>query len=163
MIDIRLFQPDEWALYKDVRLRALLTDPRSFGSSYEKNAALPDTEWRQRLEQANYAIFAVRDGDIVIGMTGAGRPDETPDIVRLWGSWLEPAYRGRGISQQMYQVRIDWARAQDGVRRVIVSHRAHNVASKAANQKHGFIYTHSDRLTWHDGTEEDDVFYALDL
>ena len=80
------------------------------------------------------------DDETPIGMTSISidREDLTGKTALLWGSWLAPEYRGKGLSDLMYQSRINWAKAQPNVEKIIVSHRASNLASKYANQKHGF-------------------------
>jgi RimJ/RimL family protein N-acetyltransferase len=81
----------------------------------------------------------------------------------LWGSWLDPNFRGKGLSELMYQTRIDWAKRQPTVERIIVSHRASNFASKHAILKHGFVRTHSTEKIWSDGLTDDDVHYELKI
>lgn len=46
---------------------------------------------------------------------------------------------------------------------IIVSHRAGNDASKAANQRFGFSFTHLETTVWPDGKLDNEVFYKLDL
>ena len=59
--------------------------------------------------------------------------------------------------------RIAWARAHPTVERVLVSHRASNVASMRANQRHGFVLTGRAPCEWPDGTVDDEVCYELRL
>jgi len=161
MITVTLFDPGDWAEFKAVRLLALRSDPAVFGSNFAKEAAYDDAYWREWAERPGCAVFAVRDGGKVIGMTGIALKREDPsgkDAV-LWGSWLDPAYRGRGISEKMYRARLAWAEAHPTVERIVVSHRASNLSSKKANQKHGFTFTHEEAHTWHDGVTEPQLFY----
>ena len=163
-IDVRLFTPDAWPLYKAIRLEALQTDPHVFGSTHAKESADPDSRWQEGLaDPVKVAIFGVFDGDALIGMTGIAllRDDPAGETAKLWGSWIKPAARRRGASVPMYEARLDWARAHPTVRQVIVSHRQSNAASMRANQKHGFQYTHREDHTWPDGVREPHVFYAL--
>ncbi len=165
MITVRKFRPDEWQAYKEIRLLALRTEPHFFSRKYEDEAAVPDQEWEDDLASADLGVFGVFDGDKVIGMTGVimkDKLDPSMQTAALWGSWIDPVYRGRGISHEMYRARIAWAREHKTARRVIVSHRASNEPSKRANQKHGFVYTHTEKDTvWPDGLMEDQVFYEL--
>ncbi|MBI1214421.1 MAG: GNAT family N-acetyltransferase [Alphaproteobacteria bacterium] len=162
-VEIRPFEPDEWKHYKAIRLRALQSDPHCFSSTYKKEAAYPDEKWQEDFGRAGRVVFAVLHYGDVIGLTAVSllREDETGRTAKLWGSWLEPEWRGKGVSEKMYEARLNWARAQEGVRRVVVSHRESNVASKKANQKHGFTFTHAEGFFWPDGKEEPEVFYEL--
>lgn len=46
---------------------------------------------------------------------------------------------------------------------IMVSHRAGNESSKAANQKFGFKYLHANNVSWPDGEFADELVYVLDL
>jgi RimJ/RimL family protein N-acetyltransferase len=164
-IEIIPFTPEDWQMYKAIRLHALQSDPKSFGSPYAKEKSRPDDMWREGVSRADVAIFGVYHYGDLIGMTGAALLADADGgkTVKLWGSWLEPSWRGKGVSEKMYEARLNWARAQPDVRRVIVSHRESNIASKKANQKHGFIPTHQDDRDWPDGAIEPEVFYELVL
>ena len=163
-VTIRLFQPDEAALYKKIRLLALATDPNVFGSNLAKEEAHPDTHWREGLADPDtVAIFGVFHDAEMIGMTGIALLRDDPATAKRWGSWLIPVWRRRGLSVPMYEARLDWARRHQTVRRVIVSHRESNTASRAANQKHGFCFTHKEMRDWPDGSHGADVFYEYIL
>lgn len=95
-------------------------------------------------------------------MTGVGVHVHDPTCAFLWGSWLAREARGRGLSRDMYEARIGWARAK-GLARVVVSHLRSNIASTRANQHFGFRQAHSSRRTWPDGVVEDEVHYELEL
>jgi RimJ/RimL family protein N-acetyltransferase len=163
VINIRKLNEDDWQIFRSVRLKALQSDPSVFGSNYQKESQATESDWRERLRTDDAAVFLVYDGAGTLGMTGIAidRNDPTKKQAILWGSWLEPHARGKGLSQMMYKARIDWATEHPTVDRIIVSHRASNLASKHANQKHGFIFTHKEAQVWPDGTQEDRVFYYL--
>ncbi len=160
---IRLFVPEEWPLYRAVRLKALQSDPKVFGSSLAREEPRPDAEWRAALERSDMGVFGVFDHGTVIGMTGVVIDKDDATIARMWGSWLEPSWRSKGVSEGMYRARIDWARAHETAEKILVAHRASNIASKKANQKHGFVQTGAAPHLWHDGVTEDEIFYELVL
>jgi RimJ/RimL family protein N-acetyltransferase len=164
MISIRQLQENDWPVLKQIRLKALKSDPGVFGGEYEIESQNSDQEWRDIFKPYN-AIFGIYDGETLIGTTSVGIniKDPTGKSAILWGSWLEPSYRSKGISRLMYQARIDWARSHPGCEKITVSHRASNLASGKANQKQGFVYTHTTPKTWPDGAEEDEVHYELRL
>ena len=169
---IRQLTADDWREFSRVRLKALQTDPLVFGSTYEKEAQFTEADWRSRLQPPakDSAVFMLFAGDeegeeTPIGITGVSvfRDDPTGKTAILWGTWLEPDFRGKGLSKLMYRARLDWAKRHPNINRIIVSHRASNVASKYANQKHGFIFTRTHEKVWTDGATEDEVCYELYL
>jgi RimJ/RimL family protein N-acetyltransferase len=160
---VRRFEPSEWTAFREVRLRALLADPTVFSSSHASESARTDAQWQERLADPDCGVFGVFVDGALVGMTGIYVTREDPTVAGLWGSWLAPEHRRRGLSVPMYEARIAWARARPELRRILVSHRAGNEASRRANQKHGFVWTHSGDLTWRDGVTEPEVCYALEL
>ena len=164
-VEIRRFQPDEWRLYKAIRLKALHSDPNVFGSNHAKEAAYTDDKWQSAIVDDKMGIFGLFHYEDVIGMTGIAlaRDDASGTTAKLWGSWLEKSWRKQGLSKKMYEARLDWAKPHPAVRRIVVSHRQSNAASKKANQKHGFKFDRLEYHTWNDGVEEPEVFYVLNL
>lgn len=164
-ISIRQLSEDDWQIFSEIRLLALKTDPQVFGSNYELESKFTETDWRSRLQSKDSAIFMLFDGETPIAMTGVSvfREDPSGQTAIFWGSWLAPEYRLKGLSNLMYEKRIEWAKAQPTINRIIVSHRASNTASKFANQKHGFVFTRTHEKIWVDGKTEDEVCYELKL
>ena len=162
---IRKLEEKDWSVFSEIRLRALQTDPSVFGSNHERESKVPESEWKSQLNNPDSAVFGVFDDDRPVGMTGVAvdRDDPSRKTALLWGSWLEPDARGKGISKLFYEARIGWARQQPGVERIIVSHRESNVASKFANQKFGFVPTHVSDKVWNDGVAEKEFHYELIL
>ncbi|MGI8884572.1 MAG: GNAT family N-acetyltransferase [Pyrinomonadaceae bacterium] len=162
-ISIRQLTENDWREFSQIRLKALQKDPSVFGSNYEKESLMPEAEWRNRLQAKDNAIFLIYEDETPIGMTciSIDRDDPTRKTALLWGSWLAPDFRCKGLSELMYRTRINWAKNQPTVEKIIVSHRASNVASKYANQKHGFVLTHKTEKVWTDGATEDEIFYEL--
>lgn len=164
-ITIRQLSEDDWREFAHIRLKALQTDPKAFGSNYERESQMTETEWREKLRAKDNAIFLLDEENAPIGITcvSVDRNDPTGKTALLWGSWLTPEFRRRGLSELMYQTRIEWAKHQPKVERIIVSHRASNLASKYANQKHGFAETHQSEKVWTDGAMENEIFYELKI
>lgn len=163
MATLSQLQVADWEILRRVRLLALLRDPSVFGSNHARELAYTPDIWRAWLDTPDTAIFGIFDGADIAGMTSISihRDDPTRTVAKLWGSWLRADLRGQGLSVPMYRARLDWARAHPTIEKVVVSHRASNAASRQANQKHGFVHTHTEPHTWPDGVTEDHIFYEL--
>lgn len=154
---------EDWQILKAIRLEALHCEPQSFGSNYEKESRYEESQWRKFIGEHNdRAIFVLKFEDEIIGMTGVISSIDKPDEAILIASYIRSQHRGVGLSQLLYKARINWAKAQN-IASLIVSHRENNIASKIANQKFGFQYTHQQSRTWADGVTEMEVFYRLSL
>lgn len=157
------FEEPDWLALKMIRLEALGQDPTAFGRSLHQEAQLSDQDWQARLTAKHKAFFGLflTDGTC-IGLTAILGETPTDQSATLVASYIRQAHRGRGLSKLFYQVRIEWAR-QQGYASVRVSHRSANLASQAANQGAGFLFTHSEERVWSDGVVASELFYALAL
>ena len=162
---IRQLTADDWRVFSEIRLLALQTDPNVFGSTYEREVKFTESEWRESLSNPDSGVFVVFDEAGPVGMTGVAvyRDDPSRKTAVLWGSWLTPGARRKGLSRLLYEARIGWAGDHPSVERIIVSHRESNVASKFANQKFGFVATHTTEKVWNDGVTEKEFHYELIL
>jgi RimJ/RimL family protein N-acetyltransferase len=159
--NLRQLEATDWQLLKEIRLDALSAAPTAFGSSLAGESTRPDSEWQDRLSDSNRAYFCLfTDDGQPIGLTAIyGTIDGAAVLV---ASYIKEAYRGRGLSALLYNARIGWARV-NGFKKAIVSHREDNLISKAANQRAGFRYTHTEERIWADGKSIPEVFYELTL
>ncbi|WP_210650764.1 GNAT family N-acetyltransferase [Nocardioides sp. SYSU D00065] len=109
MIEIVEAGPEDWALVRDVRLRALADSPEAFGTNLPSAQALPEQEWRDRLSGPHATFLAMVDGHPA-GMGGVLLADD-PDVAWIWGMWTDPAVRGRGVGRRFLEALVDWATA----------------------------------------------------
>ncbi len=102
---IRRLAPDDWELFRDVRLAALRDAPRAFGSTYERERTADEENWRKRL--ANRAQFAAELEGEIVG-TAAGTASDATSAA-LISMWVAPRARGRGVGQRLVISVLDWA------------------------------------------------------
>ena len=163
MITIHEATENAWNDLRLIRLKALKADPTAFSSSYEKEITYKDMEWQAYLSRQKKAVFLIYAHNNVIGLTGIMQKPERPEIAFIWGSWLDPAWRGQGLITKAYQNCIAWAKAQKTIQKIIISHRASNQASQKLIAKAGFQFTHSENKIWPDGQNEKSLHYELNI
>lgn len=151
-IHIRPFLPKEWPDFKAKRLTALKELPHLFSAGYDDAITKPDEFWQDMLSGEKGIVFGLFDHTKLIGITGVFENwrDETGETAHLCMSYIDPEYRGHGLSRLLYQARIDWARGK-GFKKMTVGHREGNEASKATNQKFGFKFTDKEEIDFPDG------------
>jgi len=159
---LRRLLPAQWEEYKSIRLEALKTNPEMFGSNYAKEVIYNQNDWLSFLENDSRAMFGLYHHGSLIGLSGVTLDKNDATTAVLFASFIQLSHRGKGLSKLFYQARIDWAR-QKKCGSVIVSHRAGNEFSKAANQRFGFKYTHAEEVSWPDGVRADELKYKLEL
>jgi len=164
---LRQATADDWQLVRAIRLEALKSDAGVFGASHADAASRDESGWRDWTAGPGKAIFLLHDGDAVIGLTGVYTVADDPaspgrKTAICIASYLQPPFRGRGLSRTFYETRIAWAR-DNGCHRVVTGHRLSNSASMRANRSFGFQETHRIPRRWPDGVEEPEVLYELRL
>ena len=114
-ITIRAMTSDDWALYRDLRLKALADAPDAFGSTLEAEQDLPDEHWHTRLERASTSghdlpLMAWADG-VPVALAYAKVDAEAPGVINLFQMWVDPAHRGQGIALAMLDSVVSWAKS----------------------------------------------------
>lgn len=156
---IRKLQESEALLYKSIRLEGLLAEPALFRPSTPPEVDLTDEEWKKKITPPRFVFGLFCDGAL-IGMTSFLLTNE--DEAYLGQSYIKKEFRGLGLSSLLYDIRFSWAHKL-GLKRLTISHKASNTISRSATQKAGFVYSHTETITWLDGTTGDSLLYALDL
>lgn len=141
-MDVRRVQPDEWRELRDTRLNSLLDTPDAFGGTYERSEARPDEWWvewtRDSSEADGQAVFLAWDDDKPVGMIGAFRDED--GRWNVFGTWVRPAHRGRGLGRQLLEVAIDFIRAQ-GAREAFLGVTEGNDGARRLYETYGFADT----------------------
>lgn len=155
-IIIRPFHIHEWEDFKTKRLQALKELPHLFLSGYAESAVKDDHHWRDMIEDEKCKIFGLFDDRKLVGITGVfeSQYDPSGKTANLGMSFIDSEYRRKGLSNMLYQARIDWARSK-GFKKITVGHREGNEASKAANQKFGFEFVEKEEIEFPDGPAMD--------
>ena len=118
-------------LWKDVRLRSLAESPDAFGSTLAREQAFTDADWRERLSPPSVLVLA--DG-APIGLGGGFEIE--PGTMIVVAMWLDPAWRGRGLSRRVLDLVVAWARERG--MRVQLDVTRGNEAARAAYLAYGF-------------------------
>jgi GNAT superfamily N-acetyltransferase len=109
VIEVRELGPDDWQVWRVLRLAALEEAPAAFGSQLSDWVDAKEERWRARLGiPGSRNVVAVLDGRPV-GMA-SGLPTEEDGVVALVSMWIEPAGRGQGIGDQLMAAVEQWAR-----------------------------------------------------
>jgi ribosomal protein S18 acetylase RimI-like enzyme len=111
-IEIRRIRASEGLLVKAVRLRALKSDPSSFGSTYEREAAFADEEWADWAAgdasgEEMTTLLATR-GLEPVGIVAAYRDEATRTLFHVFSMWVAPEARRDGLGRRLLREIEDW-------------------------------------------------------
>jgi ribosomal protein S18 acetylase RimI-like enzyme len=128
MSELRRIEPDDWALFREIRLRSLAESPDAFGSTLEREQGFAEDDWRRRLTGPVYVV--TDPGPVAVG----GIFDEGGTL-HVWGMWTDPAHRGRGHARRILDALI----APDAA--AVLDVNVTNDAARAAYERYGFVGT----------------------
>jgi ribosomal protein S18 acetylase RimI-like enzyme len=141
-ITIRLLDAADAAAFKTVRLRAVDTSPTSFLPTLDEEAALPAGEFAARITPTPVqAVFGAFDGRTLVGIAGVRRDARTKVAHKatIWGVYVEPAYRGRGIAQSLLDSATAHASHAWQCRQLMLCVNAINDAAERLYASQGFV------------------------
>jgi ribosomal protein S18 acetylase RimI-like enzyme len=154
-VRVRRIGPDEGALLKALRLRALAEEPEAFGESVAEAEARDEAEYAARARSASDGdrrawFLAEAEADpspakaeadpssaeawstlvaptrTSVGLAmGRRRP---PDECMVFSVWVANAARGRGVGRALVDAVADWARAWGASRLVLWVYRSNRGA-----------------------------------
>jgi len=138
VIEVRQLTPDDWRLWRAMRLAALADAPAAFGSTLAEWSGRGDTEerWRARLSGVPLNLVLTLDGEPA-GMVSATAPSNEA-TVELISLWVAPSARGHGVADVAITRVTEWARAEHGAE-VVLSVRTDNDPAIVLYQRHGFV------------------------
>jgi len=110
MVSVRAVGAGDWELVRDVRLAALRDAPDAFASTYEREAAYTEEQWRGWFSD-RFAMFLadLPDRGEPAGLTGVFDRDHGAALVSMW---VRPDARGRGVGEALVNAAAGWGRAR---------------------------------------------------
>jgi GNAT superfamily N-acetyltransferase len=141
-VDMRRLSPDDWAEMRDIRLTALQEAPNAFGSTYAREAAFAETDWRGRLERPTAVTYLAAHTDFADGPVGIAGGYVNPEtgLSELVAMWVRPEARGRGVGVELVETVVTWAKSL-GVDRIQLWVAEVNPAALKLYERCGFTLT----------------------
>jgi predicted GNAT family acetyltransferase len=96
MSELRRLGPDDWELFREIRLRSLADSPDAFGSTLSREQGFTEADWRRRVSGPVYAVLDP-------GPVSVGGIFDHDGVGQIWGMWTEPAHRGQGLARRILE------------------------------------------------------------
>jgi ribosomal protein S18 acetylase RimI-like enzyme len=142
---VRLLVPDDWRLYRDVRLAMLQESPGAFVVTFAQASGYDEQTWRSRLTTTDHFLATMGDPSVgersvgSVGISDAFGIEQPGDLV-LIAMWVAPEARGRGVGALLVSAAIDQARRRD-VQRILLTVVETNLGARRLYERMGFAAT----------------------
>lgn len=111
---IRTIGPDEWPVWRELRLRALADAPTAFRATIEEESMQPDDWWSEMIgataEHPRGGSWVAWSAGEAVGML-FGRIDKELTVLEIGAMWVAPAVRRLGVGSGLIRAGIEWARS----------------------------------------------------
>jgi len=150
---IRELRDEEAGLFVALRKEALLDAPLSFAASPGDDFASTSEAVRDQLRRAPDWVILGAFEDGLVGTVGLFRDRHLKSAhkVHIWGMYVSPGHRAKGVAAALLQAAVDHARGLSGVAWVQLSVSSSAPAALRLYERAGF-------LVW--GTEPDALRHA---
>jgi ribosomal protein S18 acetylase RimI-like enzyme len=136
-VDLRVLEPNDWDLWRELRLRALADAPEAFGSTLAEWSGENDTEdrWRHRLSAVPLNLVASMS-DHPVGMASATSPND--GSIEVISMWVAPEARRSGVGAVLVDA-IAASAAQRGESQLVLDVRESNAGAVKFYERLGFV------------------------
>jgi RimJ/RimL family protein N-acetyltransferase len=167
IVTLRPAQETDALAYRELRLEGLRNHPEAFGSDYIVNLAHPMTFWTDRVRltgNERTLYFAVHDTNL-IGTCAIVRGDspKTRHSAFIVGVYVQPAWRGLRIADELIAACLEWAQQQE-IKIVKLGVSITNTPAIRRYSKCGFkIYGIEPQAICADGVMYDELLMAREV
>lgn len=161
MIQIRRLGPDDFEIYRTIRLTALRTLPEAFATTEATEARRTPAELQERLSTS--IVLAADEDGRTVGLAGL-RPNDGPKERHkafVWGVFVDPSAQRRGIARALLGRLIE--AAPEGVEQLTLSVLVTNQPAIALYESLGFVRWGLEPRAFRDGDRYSDELHMIRL
>lgn len=138
MIEVRRIGAEDWAIWRELRLRALADAPEAFGTTLEEVLGR-DTEehWRAGVTAPMVPFLVEADG----APAGMGRLllDDAGEVTELISVWIASEARGRGAGRALLDAAVEHHAAHLADTRLLLAVVETNAPARRLYERGGFV------------------------
>jgi len=139
-MEIIKLAPEDWKIYKDLRLEALEKEPTAFGDSFAEASKRTDEDWKGKVAKSTSHIFVAREGEDCFGMTAFFQEsgEKMKHIAYIWGVYVRESHRGQKVSKKLMQVLMDEVQKNKEITKINLNVNTKQIAAVKLYESFGF-------------------------
>jgi RimJ/RimL family protein N-acetyltransferase len=141
MVTVRLLDPHDAEQFKALRLLAIDNSPTAIWPTRQEELTRSIDEIVARIRPTlTQAVFGAFESEMLIGITGVRREPlcQVNHKATIWGVFVNPSYRGRGIAQTLLSAATTHAAEEWDAIQLMLCVNAENLPAKTLHASHGF-------------------------
>ena len=128
------------------------TDPLAFGSTLARESTYLEEKWQAWCKdgasgERNATFVATTPSGELVGMVGTFTAEGTPHV---WGMWIQPAWRNRGIGRQLMESLLTWIDRSSATQPVILDVNPSQTPAVRMYTAYGFQFSGVEESLGHD-------------
>ena len=141
MAEIRLLVPGDAEEYVVLRREMLADSPWAFLASPEQDRGCDVEKVRTSLARPDAAIVGARDAGKLVAVAGVSRDEalKRRHIAVIWGVYVTPSARGRGLGRSVVSRAMEAARAWPGISSLHLAVSDNATVAKKMYESLGFV------------------------
>lgn len=123
-VTIRKLTEADAGIYQDLRLESLLQEPEAFGASYDECKRMSQQEIERRINPGDGSfILGAFTNNQLCGTSGFFRQKNSKTMHKgvVWGVYVSPDLRGKGISRSLLVETIQKARLLSEIEELLLT------------------------------------------
>jgi GNAT superfamily N-acetyltransferase len=135
---IRLLTPEDFELFKTIRLEAIADHPPAFTVTYEEALHQTEKQWLHMLETSH--IFTYMDADRPVGLAGYFffNASQARHRAKVFAVYVHKDYRGKGIMDWLLNA-IDYHARDHGFEQLHLDVGTYNEKALRCYERNGYV------------------------
>lgn len=161
MMEIKILEPKDAVIYREIRLAALKSNPEAFSSSYAEEIDYPLETFENRLTIGHFFTFGAFVDDKLSGVVTLiiETKVKTKHRANIVAMYVRPEMRKSGIGRRLMTEAINKAKEIEEIKQIYLTVTSSNERAKNLYKSLGFRTYGIDK----NGLKVDDTYYDDEL
>ena len=163
---VKVLTENDTDAFIDIRLKGLKESPMAFGASFEEGIDKDLTFKNLKNRSDEYFTLGYFEKDVLVGIVGFIREQKLKKKHKsfVWGMYVDPEFRGKGIAKKLLQEVINRAKKIYGLSKIILSVTTPQTHALRFYENLGFVkYAVEKDSIRVDGKSMDEIFLSRQL